>query len=69
MSPKRRRVLVVSAALVVSIALDWVLDAEPPGYAAAIGLGGCILIIIVSKWLGRVWLQRPEDYYERVRHD
>ncbi|MEX0869384.1 MAG: hypothetical protein WD011_06900 [Nitriliruptoraceae bacterium] len=34
-----------------------------PGYAATIGLFGCIAIIVVSKWLGTVLLQRREDYY------
>ncbi len=32
-----------------------------PGYAAVIGLVGCIVVILISKWLGRVFLQRPES--------
>jgi hypothetical protein len=31
-----------------------------PGYAAVIGLVGCIVVVQISKWLGRVFLQRPE---------
>jgi hypothetical protein len=31
-----------------------------PGYAAAIGLFGCIIVVQISKWLGRALLQRPE---------
>jgi hypothetical protein len=31
-----------------------------PGYAAAIGLIGCIVVVQISKWLGRTLLQRPE---------
>jgi hypothetical protein len=29
-----------------------------PGYAAGIGLVGCIVVVIVSKWLGKSVLQR-----------
>ena len=32
-----------------------------PGYAAAIGLFGCIVVVQISKWLGKAFLQRPED--------
>ncbi|HEB51142.1 MAG TPA: hypothetical protein ENI89_11090 [Desulfobulbus sp.] len=38
---------------------------EIPGFWALFGLLACVLIIVVSKWLGRVWLFRPEDYYEQ----
>jgi hypothetical protein len=33
-----------------------------PGYAASIGLFGCIVIVVVSKWMGGA-LSRPEDLY------
>jgi len=33
-----------------------------PGYAASIGLFGCIVIVVVSKWLGGA-LSRPESLY------
>jgi hypothetical protein len=32
-----------------------------PGYSAWIGLFGCILVVQVSKLLGRAFLQAPED--------
>lgn len=32
-----------------------------PGYAAVIGLFGCIVVVQLSKWLGRTLLQRPEN--------
>jgi hypothetical protein len=32
-----------------------------PGYAAAIGLGACILVVLLSKALGAWLLQRPES--------
>jgi hypothetical protein len=31
------------------------------------GFFGCIVIIFVSKAIGKYWLQRPEDYYEPHR--
>ena len=36
-----------------------------PGLYALIGFVATWLIVVVSKFLGKVWLQRPEDYYER----
>jgi hypothetical protein len=35
-----------------------------PGLDFVYGLAGCALIVVVSKWLGKRFLQRPEDYYE-----
>jgi hypothetical protein len=29
----------------------------------AIGLVGCIVIVIASKWLGKAFIQAPEDHY------
>jgi hypothetical protein len=34
-----------------------------PGFDFVYGLAGCALIVVVSKWLGKRCLQRPEDYY------
>lgn len=34
-----------------------------PPYALAMGFVGCTVIVYVSKWLGKLWLQRPPDYY------
>ncbi|HSW29173.1 MAG TPA: hypothetical protein VLH75_06710 [Longimicrobiales bacterium] len=36
-------------------------------FFAVYGFVGCVAIIFVSKWLGAVWLQRDEDYYEAFR--
>ena len=32
-----------------------------PGYAALIGLVGCVVVVQLSKWLGKALLQRPEE--------
>jgi hypothetical protein len=32
-----------------------------PGYSAMIGLFGCIVVVMISKWLGKALLQRPEE--------
>jgi drug/metabolite transporter (DMT)-like permease len=39
-------------------------DAIPLFYAAY-GFVGCVLIIVVSKALGKALLQKREDYYDR----
>ncbi|MBE7415379.1 MAG: hypothetical protein HS130_09200 [Deltaproteobacteria bacterium] len=61
------------AAMAVFIALDFVIPRhhlyfywdEIPGFSAVFGFISCVLIIIVSKALGKLWLQRKEDYYEK----
>ncbi|WKZ33657.1 MAG: hypothetical protein QY316_04440 [Thermodesulfobacteriota bacterium] len=61
------------AAMVVFVALDFVTPRhhvyfywdEVPGFSAVFGFISCVLIIIVSKALGKLWLQRKEDYYEK----
>jgi hypothetical protein len=32
-----------------------------PGYSAVIGLVGCVVVVGISKWLGKAFLQRPES--------
>ena len=34
-----------------------------PGFSAFYGLIATVLIIVVSKFLGHVWLMKPENYY------
>jgi hypothetical protein len=36
----------------------------PPGTSGVFGIVGCLLLIAVSKLLGKAWLQRPEDHDE-----
>jgi hypothetical protein len=35
-----------------------------PAWGSAYGLVSCLLIVIVSKVLGKLWLTRPETYYD-----
>ncbi len=77
MSPRSRKLLAAAlgAAVLVSIALEILVPADhgpgwisywfhhTPGFHAAMGFTGCWLIVKASKLLGKVWLQRPEDYY------
>ncbi len=35
-----------------------------PAWGSLYGLGSCVAIIVVSKFLGKVWLMRREDYYD-----
>lgn len=35
-----------------------------PGFSAAYGFISCVIIIIVSKFVGHLWLMKKEDYYD-----
>ena len=35
-----------------------------PAWGSLYGLVSCVVIIVVSKILGKVWLMRPEDFYD-----
>jgi hypothetical protein len=35
-----------------------------PGWGSFYGLASCVVIIVASKVLGKVWLTRPEHYYD-----
>jgi hypothetical protein len=59
----RTAVTVTAALLALGVVVDIVTGAKNfPGYAASIGLVGCVVIVVVSKWLGGA-LSRPEDLY------
>jgi len=36
-----------------------------PGWGSVYGLISCVAIIVLSKLLGKLWLTRPENYYDR----
>jgi hypothetical protein len=36
-----------------------------PAWGSLYGFVSCVAIIVVSKVLGKLWLMRPENYYDR----
>jgi hypothetical protein len=36
-----------------------------PAWGSIYGLISCVAIIVVSKLIGKLWLMRREDYYDR----
>ncbi len=36
-----------------------------PGFWSLFGFIACILIIVISKWIGHAWLMKDEDYYDK----
>lgn len=64
----RRGWLITGVLLVVAAVADLTLGRDLPGFDAVYGFAGCVAIIVVSKWLGKRWLQRTEDYYEEGGH-
>lgn len=63
--------VVLAVTLVASLALSFVGPTKEVKYIwdvkaffVVYGFVGCVVIIFVSKWLGRFWLQRDEDYYD-----
>ena len=61
----------VAVALVASVWLELAFHGEGhhggwhaiPSFDFWFGLAGCVAIVLGSKWLGKHFLQRPEDYY------
>lgn len=35
-----------------------------PGFYAIYGFVGCVILVLIAKWM-RTFLMRPEDYYDR----
>lgn len=70
--PGRRGWIVAIAGTAIALALPYLLPVEHhggwweavPGWWAWFGGIGCALIVVVSKWLGKVFLSKPEDWYE-----
>ena len=54
---------VAGVALLAGVVADLLVGADLPGFIAAFSFVGCIVIIIGSKRLGKLLLQRREDYY------
>ncbi len=59
------------AVLIVLVLLDFVVKKHPhyswealPGAYAVYGFLSCVVIVAVSKVIGKLFLQRKEDYYD-----
>jgi hypothetical protein len=70
----KRAAYVVLAALIVAEGIPpWVLYDDHghfpfedwPAFGSLYGFLACVAIIMVSKGIGKLWLMRPENYYER----
>jgi hypothetical protein len=62
----------LALALVVAVSLVAQQLFEPhylwerlPGFYALYGFAGCTAIIFLSKWYGKLLVQRKEEYYDR----
>jgi len=55
--------------MVVSTGADLPWWHRTPAFHAVFGVVGCVLIVVVSKALGKFWLQRPEERFEDARED
>jgi hypothetical protein len=72
-SLKRWFYISLAATVVIEIAAPYVLHDEHtyfafehlPAWGSVYGFISCVLIIVVSKWIGKLWLMKPEDYYDR----
>ena len=59
--------------LVLLVAADFIIPRHEihffgdtiPGFWSLYGFISCVLIIVVSKWLGQHWLVRDDDYYDK----
>jgi hypothetical protein len=71
----RNFVIATVISVVVSVLPAFFIHHEPghgglmgfdmPGLFALFGFAGCSAIILISKFIGHEWLQRPEGYYDR----
>lgn len=68
---KRVLWILLGLTLVASVVADFVGPSKEVSHVwdykaffALYGFLGCVVIVYVSKWLGKHWLQRPEDYYD-----
>ena len=69
---KRWFYLGLTAVVLAEIVLPLIFHGHPPhfwfewipAFGSVYGLASCVAIIVVSKFLGKVWLMRREDYYD-----
>ena len=59
------------AALILIIVIDFIIPRHEvhffgdgiPGFWSLFGFVACILIILISKWIGRLGIKQDENYY------
>lgn len=57
-----RNLLIVATALIVSVGVDVAWGKSIfPGYGATVGLLGSFALVVVTNWLGKTVLDRPEE--------
>ncbi len=56
----RTTVLGVAAAAVVSLVVDLVVGVSMPGLYSLVGIGGTVVIVVITKRVGKALLLRPE---------
>ena len=69
---KRWSLILLALILVAEVVLPLVFPGKPhhlaiedwPAWGSVYGLISCVVIIIVSKFIGKVWLMREEDHYD-----
>lgn len=74
---KLKWLITVIALIALSVILDLILLRENgelvwtyiPGFFAVFGLIGALAVIVISRLLGRYWLERREDYYHKADDD
>ncbi|WDE09036.1 hypothetical protein SG34_030125 [Thalassomonas viridans] len=71
----RRVIRLLVAVCVLLFGLDFILhrhSSHPweyiPGFYAYYGFIGCVLLVVIAKWL-RLVVKRPEDYYRQEEQD
>ena len=70
---KRSFYVALAAIALIEFAAPYLFHAEPaefwvedlPAWESIYGLISCVVIIIGSKLLGKLWLMRRENYYDR----
>lgn len=65
--------LILTAAILLLVTIEWLWAAHHhpvfpwhhwPGFLAALGFIACVVVVKVSKWLGKTCLQCPEEIDE-----
>lgn len=65
--------IIAYGVLALLIAVDFIIPRHEihffgdkiPGFWSFFGFIACVLIIVVSKWIGHLWLMKDENYYDR----